>query len=183
MVLFCDRSQIFGTIIWIDWLNKELLSLCLLLGLVLHKLQARILSLMFLVIKFIVSLKICKMQEFIRSNLQLMVWDNQLCCSPPNAHPFMVTLNICVTYFLFVWMVWFFIDFPSLIQSDEAQEAEVVQVLGAILELRENQAVQTPNTMCHIYFTTAMMHLVLNNFEKVSLFFQYLCQFSELFCY
>ncbi|XP_065061370.1 zinc finger MYND domain-containing protein 12-like [Rhopilema esculentum] len=53
---------------------------------------------------------------------------------------------------------------------DEAQEAEVVQVLGAILELRENQAVQTPSTMCSIYFTTAMMHLVLNNFEKARIF-------------
>jgi len=59
------------------------------------------------------------------------------------------------------------LDFDVL---DEAQEAEVVQVLGAILELRENQAVQTPNTMSHIYFTTAMMHLVLNNFDKAKEF-------------
>ena len=61
--------------------------------------------------------------------------------------------------------------FNKLFSSlDEAQEAEVVQVLGAILELRENQAVQTPNIMCHIYFTIAMMHLVLDNFEKVRVF-------------
>ena len=61
-----------------------------------------------------------------------------------------------------------------LLSLDEAQEAEVVQVLGAILELRENQAVQTPSIMCSIYFTTAMMHLVLNNFEKVNLVVVYL---------
>eukprot|EP00112_Aurelia_sp_Birch-Aquarium-sp1_P024374 Seg768.15 transcript_id=Seg768.15/GoldUCD/mRNA.D3Y31 product="Zinc finger MYND domain-containing protein 12" protein_id=Seg768.15/GoldUCD/D3Y31 len=58
-------------------------------------------------------------------------------------------------------------DFDVL---DEAQEAEVVQVVGAILELRENQAIQTPSIMCHIYFTTAMMHLILDNTEKANHF-------------
>ena len=52
---------------------------------------------------------------------------------------------------------------------DEAQEAEAVQVLSAILEMRENQAVQTPSVMCKIYYTMAMLHLVLRNLRKVSL--------------
>eukprot|EP00794_Sanderia_malayensis_P015206 gene15206-16777_t len=58
-------------------------------------------------------------------------------------------------------------DFDTL---DEAQEAEAIQVLGAILELRENQAVQTASVMCNIYFTTAMMYLLFDNKEKAKEF-------------
>ncbi len=59
-----------------------------------------------------------------------------------------------------------------LISADEAQEAEAVQVLGAILELRENQAVQTASVMCNIYFTTAMMYLLFQDIEKVGCSFR-----------
>ena len=39
---------------------------------------------------------------------------------------------------------------------DEAQEAEAIQVINAILVLREQQSVKTSAVMCRIYFTTAM---------------------------
>ena len=51
--------------------------------------------------------------------------------------------------------------------TDEAQEAEAVQVLGAILELRENQAVRAPAVMSNIYFTTAMMNLLFHQLDQV----------------
>lgn len=52
--------------------------------------------------------------------------------------------------------------------SDEAQEAEAIQVINAILDLREQQSVQTPAVMCKIYFTTAMLQFILADMPKVS---------------
>lgn len=52
--------------------------------------------------------------------------------------------------------------------SDEAQEAEAIQVVNAILDLREQQSVQTPAVMCKIYFTTAMLQFILGDMPKVS---------------
>ncbi|XP_048580934.1 zinc finger MYND domain-containing protein 12 [Nematostella vectensis] len=49
---------------------------------------------------------------------------------------------------------------------DEAQEAEAIQVIHAILELREQQSMQTPSVMCKIYFTVAMLQFVLGNMQK-----------------
>ena len=51
---------------------------------------------------------------------------------------------------------------------DEAQEAEAIQVINAILDLREQQSVQTPAVMCKIYFTTAMLQFILGDMPKVS---------------
>lgn len=51
---------------------------------------------------------------------------------------------------------------------DEAQEAEAIQVINAILDLREQQSVQTPAVMCKIYFTTAMLQFILDDMPKVS---------------
>ena len=51
--------------------------------------------------------------------------------------------------------------------SDEAQEAEAIQVINAILDLREQQSVQTPAVMCKIYFTTAMLQFILGEMPKV----------------
>lgn len=51
---------------------------------------------------------------------------------------------------------------------DEAQEAEAIQVVNAILDLREQQTVQTPAVMCKIYFTTAMLQFILGDMPKVS---------------
>ena len=54
-----------------------------------------------------------------------------------------------------------------LLFADEAQEAEAIQVLNAILELREQQAVQNASTMCKIYFTVAMLYCVLQQPNQV----------------
>ncbi|CAH3198920.1 unnamed protein product, partial [Porites evermanni] len=54
-------------------------------------------------------------------------------------------------------------DFEIL---DEAQEAEAIQVINAILDLREQQSVQTPAVMCKIYFTTAMLQYILGDMPK-----------------
>ena len=51
---------------------------------------------------------------------------------------------------------------------DEAQEAEAIQVINSILDLREQQSVQTPAVMCKIYFTTAMLQFILGDMPKVS---------------
>ena len=51
---------------------------------------------------------------------------------------------------------------------DEAQEAEAIQVINAILGIREKQSVQTPAVMCKIYFTTAMLQFILGDLPKVS---------------
>ena len=62
---------------------------------------------------------------------------------------------------------------------DEAQEAEAVQVINAILDLREQQSVQTPAVMCKIYFTTAMLQYILGDLPKVSTCF--VCLFFLFF--
>lgn len=49
---------------------------------------------------------------------------------------------------------------------DEAQEAEAIQVLNAILELREQQAVQNASVMSKIYFTIAMLYYVLRDVKQ-----------------
>lgn len=54
-------------------------------------------------------------------------------------------------------------DFDIL---DEAQEAEAIQVVNAMLDLREQQTVQTPAVMCKIYFTTAMLQFILGDMLK-----------------
>ena len=51
--------------------------------------------------------------------------------------------------------------------TDEAQAAEAVQVLNAILELRENQAVQQSSVMSNIYYALALLHMILDNFQQV----------------
>lgn len=58
-------------------------------------------------------------------------------------------------------------DFEIL---DEAQEAEAIQVINAILDLREQQSVQTPAVMCKIYFTTAMLQYILGDMPKAKEF-------------
>ena len=50
---------------------------------------------------------------------------------------------------------------------DEAQEAEAVQVLSAILEVREQQAVQSAAVMSKIYLTLAMLYYVLHDAKQV----------------
>ena len=62
---------------------------------------------------------------------------------------------------------------------DEAQEAEAIQVINAILDLREQQSVQTPAVMCKIYFTTAMLQYILGDMPKVSTYF--VCLFIFFF--
>ena len=49
----------------------------------------------------------------------------------------------------------------------EAQEAEAIQVIHAMLEMREQQSVQSPSVMFKIYFTIAMLHFVLGDMAKV----------------
>ena len=53
---------------------------------------------------------------------------------------------------------------------DEAQEAEAIQVINAILDLREQQSVKTSAVMCKIYFTTAMslLQFISGDMPKVS---------------
>ena len=60
------------------------------------------------------------------------------------------------------------VNFRCFLFSDEAQEAEAIQVVNAILDLREQQTVQTPAVMCKIYFTTAMLQFILGDMPKVS---------------
>ncbi|KAK3743403.1 hypothetical protein QZH41_011526 [Actinostola sp. cb2023] len=48
----------------------------------------------------------------------------------------------------------------------EAQEAEAIQVIRAMLELREQQSVQSPSVMFKIYFTVAMLQFVLGDLIK-----------------
>lgn len=59
------------------------------------------------------------------------------------------------------------VEFDSL---DEAQAAEAVQVLGAILEIREQQTVKNPSVMTTVYFTLAMLHLILQEHQKALVF-------------
>ncbi|XP_031560432.1 zinc finger MYND domain-containing protein 12-like isoform X2 [Actinia tenebrosa] len=54
-------------------------------------------------------------------------------------------------------------DFEVL---DEAQEAEAIQVIQAMLDIREQQSVQSPSVMYKIYFTVAMLHFVLGDMTK-----------------
>jgi hypothetical protein len=61
----------------------------------------------------------------------------------------------------FIWFVFY---------EGEAQEAEAIQVLNAILELREQQAVQNASIMSRVYYTVAMLHFVLNDSKQVILF-------------
>lgn len=51
-------------------------------------------------------------------------------------------------------------DFDFL---DEAQGAEAVQILNAILEVREKQSSSTPSVLLKVYFTLAMLYLVLQD--------------------
>lgn len=53
---------------------------------------------------------------------------------------------------------------------DEAQAAEAVQVLGSILEMREQQTVKNPTVMSTVYFTLAMLYLVLQEHAKATSF-------------
>ena len=66
-----------------------------------------------------------------------------------------------------VFPLWAFCDVPFGASLDEAQEAEAIQVVNAILELREQQSVQSPAVMCKIYFTTAMLQFILGDMPKV----------------
>jgi hypothetical protein len=50
---------------------------------------------------------------------------------------------------------------------DEAQEAEAIQVIHAMLDIREQQSVQSPSIMFKIYFTVAMLQFVLGDMTKV----------------
>merc|ERR1712151_970615 len=53
---------------------------------------------------------------------------------------------------------------------DEAQAAEAVQVLGSILEMREQQTAKNPSVMATVYFTLAMLYLVLQETNKATSF-------------
>ena len=51
---------------------------------------------------------------------------------------------------------------------DDAQDAEAIQVINAMLDLRDKQSVQTPAVMCKICFTTAMLQFILGDMPKVN---------------
>ncbi|CAB4031740.1 zinc finger MYND domain-containing 12-like [Paramuricea clavata] len=52
----------------------------------------------------------------------------------------------------------------------EAQEAEAIQVLNAVLELREQQTVQNASIMCKVYYTLTMLHFILNDSKQAEEF-------------
>lgn len=52
--------------------------------------------------------------------------------------------------------------------SDEAQQAEALQVLGAIFDVRERQSDERPENVAKITHTLAMLHYILHNIDKVS---------------
>jgi len=58
-------------------------------------------------------------------------------------------------------------DFETI---DSAQEAEAMQVVNAILHIREQQPIQNPIIMTKIYFTMAMLQFVLGENEKADFF-------------
>ena len=51
--------------------------------------------------------------------------------------------------------------------SDEAQEAEALQVLHAIFNVRQHQPDQRPEVMTKITLTLAMLYFVLHDIERV----------------
>jgi len=48
---------------------------------------------------------------------------------------------------------------------DEAQGAEAVHILHSILQIREKQSSSTPTIMSKIYFTLALLYVVLENYD------------------
>ena len=55
----------------------------------------------------------------------------------------------------------------ELYAADEAQQAEAVQVLRAIFELRERQSNEQPNNLAKIAHTLAMLYYILVDIERV----------------
>ena len=53
--------------------------------------------------------------------------------------------------------------------ADEAQEAEAIQVLNAIYDMREHQPGSRPETMATIAHALAMLYFLLHELEKVRL--------------
>ena len=59
-------------------------------------------------------------------------------------------------------------DFPVYEESlDEAQEAEAIQVLNAIFDMREHQASNKPDSIARVAHALAMLYFILHDIEKV----------------
>jgi TPP-dependent trihydroxycyclohexane-1,2-dione (THcHDO) dehydratase len=56
----------------------------------------------------------------------------------------------------------------SLCFSDEAQEAEAVQVLNSVFDMREHQTNRQPEDMARVSHALAMLYYVLGDISKVS---------------
>jgi hypothetical protein len=62
---------------------------------------------------------------------------------------------------------------------DEAQQAEALQVLGAIFDVRERQSDERPENVAKITHTLAMLHYILHNIDKVCELVYCLCIYKH----
>ena len=59
-------------------------------------------------------------------------------------------------------------DFPMYEESlDEAQEAEAIQVLNAIYDMREHQSGNKSSSIAKVAHALAMLYFILHDIEKV----------------
>ena len=68
-----------------------------------------------------------------------------------------------------VWHDWQLACFVFVINDviDEAQEAEAIQVLNAIYDMREHQSNRKAETIATIAHSLAMLYFILHDIEKV----------------
>ena len=72
----------------------------------------------------------------------------------------------------------------SQLSADEAQEAEAVQVLNSIYDMREHQPNRQPEDMARVCHALAMLYFVLSDISKVCcrIFLPSLCYLHEFVC-
>lgn len=59
-----------------------------------------------------------------------------------------------------------------LLFTDEAQQAEAIQVLGKVFEVRERQSIEKPEKLAKIAHTLSMLYYILHDLEKVKKIFK-----------
>ena len=69
---------------------------------------------------------------------------------------------------IFYYLCLCFLTLNRYVIADEAQEAEAIQVLNAIYDMREHSPNTKPEAMATIAHALAMLYFLLHDLERVS---------------